>query len=94
MRSIPLDEMPDRNTAVSAVKFGLELGATSISKMALSHKPKRKSKLKDKLKDKDSSLKFGEGEAKGENTQAQETKIRRPMTMTMQGNPKTAMLTV
>ena len=68
MRNIPLDETPDRNTAVSAVRFGLELGATSISKMALSHKPKRKSKLKDK----DSSLKFGEDEAKGENTEAQE----------------------
>ena len=68
MRNIPLDETPDRNTAVSAVRFGLELGATSISKMALSHKPKRKSKLKDK----DSSLKFGEDKAKGENTEAQE----------------------
>ena len=53
MRNISPDETPDRNTAVSATRFSLEVGATALGKMTLNRKQKRKSKLKEK----DSSLK-------------------------------------
>jgi len=71
MRNISPDETPDRNTAVSATRFGLEVGATALTKMVANQKNKRKSKLKDE----DSRLKFGHDETKTENgdTPSQDT---------------------
>ena len=58
IRNIAPDETPDRNTAVSATRFGFELGATAIAKIAVNAKNKRKSKLQNK----DSSLQFSQSE--------------------------------
>jgi len=63
LRNISPDETPDRNTAVSATRFSLEVGATALSKMTANPNSKKKSKLQNK----DARLKFEQGDSKGDN---------------------------
>jgi len=66
IRSVSPDETPDRNAAVSATRFAMDAAATSLGEMSGGQTAKRKSKLKEK----DSSLKFGQDEAQGDNDDA------------------------
>ena len=64
IRNTMPDETPDRNVAVSATRFFMELEATASDKMTI--EPKSKTKRKSKLKTEDSRLKFEQGETKSE----------------------------